>query len=337
VALEEAGDLRKHAAMVHRGWIRTSRQRPRKTADTLRARALHAIALTQWVPPVGAERINGMIVQQAGLGDLAPAPWGVPIAVFVRKKGDGSAEILPGRRPVNKRIADAFEQEGADDWYMDGARERFLGSRATRKWVKVERHLDVWFDSGSTHAFVLEDPVHFSGSRRHQRASSMRRRHGCIWRALRPAPWLVPVIAAGKLRHPSRAPFDSCSPRLHAGREGPQMSKSIGNTVERQKVIGAIRRRYIAAVGLRYDYADDQRNSPEILRTHRDLPQAAQLDPLDARHAASFQAGREVAHAEMPELERLMLNELAEQAAKFVRKAYAEFRYKTVVAVSRRS
>ena len=86
--------------------------------------------------------------------------WGVPIAVFVRERGDGSAEILQDDA-VNARIADAFEQEGADAWYMDGARERFLGSHANEEWKKVDDICDVWFDSGSTHAFVLEDRLHF--------------------------------------------------------------------------------------------------------------------------------------------------------------------------------
>src|SRR5260370_19584488 len=88
--------------------------------------------------------------------------WGVPIAVFVREKSDGSAEILQDDA-VNKRIADAFEQEGADAWYMEGARERFLGSLANEDWKKVDDICDVWFDSGSTHAVVLEDPLHLPG------------------------------------------------------------------------------------------------------------------------------------------------------------------------------
>ena len=88
--------------------------------------------------------------------------WGVPIAVFVRENGDGTAEILQDEA-VNRRIADAFEAEGADAWYMDGARERFLGSHANEEWKKVDDICDVWFDSGSTHAFVLEDPMHFPG------------------------------------------------------------------------------------------------------------------------------------------------------------------------------
>ena len=86
--------------------------------------------------------------------------WGVPIAVFVRENGDGSVEILQDEA-VNERIGDAFEAEGADAWFAAGARERFLGSLANEDWEKVDDILDVWFDSGSTHAFVLEDPRHF--------------------------------------------------------------------------------------------------------------------------------------------------------------------------------
>ena len=102
-----------------------------KPGDTLRARALHAISVTQWVPPAGQNRINGMIAGRPDWVISRQRAWGVPIAVFVREKGDGSAEILQDDA-VNQRIADAFEQEGADAWYMDGARERFLGLAPTR-------------------------------------------------------------------------------------------------------------------------------------------------------------------------------------------------------------
>jgi isoleucyl-tRNA synthetase len=110
------------------------------------------------------------------------------------------------------------------------------------------------------------------------------------------------------------------------------MSKSLGNTVEPQKVIkdsGAdILRLWVCAT----DYADDQRLGPEILKntveSYRKLRNSIRWMLGTLHH---FRPGDEVAHADMPELERLMLHQLALQDA-IVRKAYAEFDYKTVVA-----
>ena len=145
--------------------------------------------------------------------------WGVPITVFVREKDDGSVEILNDER-VNKRIADAFEQEGADAWYATGAAARFLKpDYDSNEWQKVDDILDVWFDSGSTHAFVLEDPEHFPAPRRHQAQAGRRRRHRDVSRRLGPAPRLVPVLAARILRHARpRAVRRRAHPRLRARR-----------------------------------------------------------------------------------------------------------------------
>ena len=89
-----------------------------------------------------------------------------------------------------------------------------------------------------------------------------------------------------------RAPFDVVLTHgFTLDENGRKMSKSLGNTVEPQKVIDAIRRRYPAAVGLRHRLCRRPAHRPgNPQEHHRDLPQAAQLDPLDARHAASLQA-----------------------------------------------
>ncbi|MGO3928474.1 isoleucine--tRNA ligase [Rhodopseudomonas pseudopalustris] len=300
--------------------------------DTLRARALQAISVTQWVPAAGQNRINGMISGRPDWVISRQRAWGVPIAVFVREKGDGSAEILVNDE-VNKRIADAFVEEGADAWYMEGARDRFLGSLANEDWQKVDDILDVWFDSGSSHAFVLEDPVHFPGL-----AGIRRKVDGG-------ADTVMYLEGSDQHRgwfHSSllescgtrgRAPYDVVLTHgFTLDEQGRKMSKSIGNTVEPQKVIaqsGAdILRLWVCAT----DYADDQRIGPEILKnvveTYRKLRNSIRWMLGTLHH---FKRDEAVAFADMPELERLMLHQLAEQSA-VVRAAYAEFDYKTVVA-----
>jgi isoleucyl-tRNA synthetase len=301
-------------------------------ADTLRNRALHAISVTQWVPQSGQNRINGMINSKPDWVISRQRAWGVPIAVFVREKGDGSAEILQDGA-VNQRIADAFEKEGADAWYMDGARERFLGSRATEEWKKVDDICDVWFDSGSTHAFVLEDPVHFPGL-----AGIKRKVDGgkdtvmYLEGSDQHRGWFQSSLLESCGTR-GRAPFDIVLTHgFTLDENGRKMSKSVGNTVEPQKVIaqsGAdILRLWVCAT----DYADDQRIGPEILKntieTYRKLRNSIRWMLGTLHH---FQPEDAVTPAEMPELERLMLHQLAEQAA-IVRQAYAEFDYKTVVA-----
>jgi isoleucyl-tRNA synthetase len=303
-----------------------------KPGDTLRARALQAISVTQWVPPAGQNRITGMIAGRPDWVISRQRAWGVPIAVFVREKGDGSAEILQDEA-VNKRIADAFEEEGADVWYMEGARERFLGSLANEDWTKVDDILDVWFDSGSTHAFVLEDPKHFPGLAGIKRKidggrdSVMYLEGSDQHRGWFHSSLLESCGTRG------RAPYDVVLTHgFTLDENGRKMSKSLGNTVEPQKVMaqsGAdILRLWVCAT----DYADDQRIGPEILKntieTYRKLRNSIRwmLGTLD-----HFKPQDAVAFADMPELERYMLHELAGRAAT-VRQAYAEFDYKTVIA-----
>ncbi|MBW7974345.1 isoleucine--tRNA ligase [Bradyrhizobium sp. BR 10289] len=302
-----------------------------KKGDTLRARALHAISVTQWVPPSGENRINGMIANRPDWVISRQRAWGVPIAVFVREKADGSAEILQDEI-VNQRITEAFMEEGADAWYMDGARERFLGSRASEDWKKVDDICDVWFDSGSTHAFVLEDRQNFP-----QLGNIVRKIDGgqdtvmYLEGSDQHRGWFhSSLLESAGTR--GRAPYDVVLTHgFTLDENGRKMSKSLGNTVEPQKVIkdsGAdILRLWVCAT----DYADDQRIGPEILKntieTYRKLRNTVRWMLGTLHH---FRPSEKVAYAEMPELERLMLHELAMRQA-VIRASYTTFDYKNVV------
>ena len=304
-----------------------------KPGDTLRARALHAISVTSWVPPQGENRINGMIVNRPDWVISRQRAWGVPIAVFIKEKADGSVDILQDPE-VELRIVEAFAAEGADAWYKEGARERFLGPKlAADAWKKVDDILDVWFDSGSTHAFVLEDPEQFP-----QLAGIKRKVDGgrdtvmYLEGSDQHRGWFHSSLLESCGTR-GRAPFDIVLTHgFVLAEDGRKMSKSLGNQVFPQDVIkqsGAdILRMWVCAS----DYADDLRIGPEILKTTADTYRKLRntirwmLGSL-----AHFHADEAVKIEKMPELERLMLHRLAE-LDETVRKAYAEFDYKRIFA-----
>ncbi len=172
-----------------------------KHGDTLRARALHAISVTKWVPPSGQNRLNGMIVNRPDWVISRQRAWGVPIAVFVKERGDGAVEILEDET-VNQRIVEAFMNEGADAWYAEGAREQFLGSTlAAEGWSKVDDILDVWFELRLDPRLRAGGQAALSAARHHRPQGRWRRGHCDVPRRQRPASRLVPLLAAGELRH----------------------------------------------------------------------------------------------------------------------------------------
>jgi isoleucyl-tRNA synthetase len=300
--------------------------------DTLRHRALSAIKITRWVPEQGQNRITGMIESRPDWVISRQRAWGVPIAVFVKEKPDGSVDILQDP-DVELRIVEAFEKEGADAWYKPGARERFLGKLANDSWKKVDDILDVWFDSGSTHAFVLEDPKHFptlAGIKRKidgGKDSVMYLEGSDQHRGWFHSSLLESCGTRG------RAPFDVVLTHgFVLDEDGRKMSKSLGNVTAPQDVIkqsGAdILRMWVCAS----DYADDLRIGPEILKTtvetYRKLRNTVRWMLGSLAH---FREEDRVKLDKMPELERLMLHRLAELDT-LVRKAYADFDYKRIFA-----
>ncbi len=281
---------------------------------TLRQTALKAISETRFVPAAGQNRLNAMIENRPDWVLSRQRAWGVPIAVFADDEGN----VLKDEA-VNARIIEAFASEGADAWFADGARERFLGSRANEPWKMVKDILDVWFDSGSTHAFCLEEredlkwpaDLYLEGSDQHRGWFHSSLLESCGTRG--------------------RAPYDAVLTHgFVMDEEGRKMSKSLGNVVTPQKVIeqsGAdILRLWVASS----DYSEDLRIGPEILKTAVDSYRKVRNTFRWMLGTLAHDSGTDVPWPQMPELERLMLHRLAELDL-IVRESYDAFDFKRVL------
>ena len=292
--------------------------------ETIRARALKSIdELVQWTPKTGRNRLYSMIEVRPDWVLSRQRAWGVPLTCFVKKGAlPTDADFLLRDEAVNARILDAFESEGADAWYKGGAKERFLANDYNPdEWEKVDDILDVWFDSGSTHSFVLKDradgsddglaDLYLEGTDQHRGwfHSSMLQACGTIGRA----PY------RGVLTH-----------GFTLDEKGNKMSKSLGNTVAPEEVVkqyGAdILRLWVA----QSDYTADLRIGPEILKGTADGYRRLRNTMRFMLGALShFSEADRVDPAEMPELERWVLHRLAELDTR-VREGYAAYDFQGV-------
>jgi isoleucyl-tRNA synthetase len=291
---------------------------------TIRERALRSIdELVTWTPKTGRNRLYSMIEARPDWVLSRQRAWGVPLTCFVKMGAQPTdPEYLLRNEEVNARILAAFEAEGADAWYKDGAKERFLsGIVDPEAWEKVDDILDVWFDSGSTHAFVLRDredgsadgmaDLYLEGTDQHRGwfHSSMLQACGTIGHA----PY------RGVLTH-----------GFTLDEKGNKMSKSLGNTVAPEEVVkqyGAdILRLWVA----QSDYTADLRIGPEILKGVADSYRRLRNTMRFMLGALShFTEADRVPPAEMPELEQWVLHRLAE-LDHTVRKGYDAYDFQGV-------
>ena len=216
---------------------------------TLRQIALGAIEETRWVPEKSKNRIHAMVEGRPDWVISRQRAWGVPIALYVHRK---SGEYLRDHA-VNARIVAAFRAGGADAWFTADHQELLGPDHALADYEPVNDILDVWFDSGSTHAFVME--ARFPGKRANLYLEGSDQHRGWFQSSL--------LESCGTR---GRAPYDAVLTHGFAlDGQGRKMSKSLGNVVDPLKIInesGAdILRLWVAST----DYFEDVRIGKEIL------------------------------------------------------------------------
>jgi isoleucyl-tRNA synthetase len=286
---------------------------------TLRQLGMEGIAATKWYPAAGANRIGSMVEGRPDWVLSRQRAWGVPLAIFVEK---ATGQILNDSE-VNARIIAAFKAEGADAWFNSPA-SRFLGDdKNPDDFEQIKDILDVWFDSGSTHVFTVEQPV------------------DAVW----PQTDQADLYLEGSDQH--RGWFQSsllegCATTGHApykavlthgfvlDEKGYKMSKSLGNTVLPQTIADANGADILRLWAASSDFTQDLRIGGEIIKANVDAYRRLRNTiRFMLANLAGFSDAERIAPAEMPELERYILAKLAE-LDDLVHHGYAEYDFNRV-------
>jgi isoleucyl-tRNA synthetase len=281
-------------------------------SDNLREKALRAIENTAFYPPAGRNRLQGMIENRPDWCVSRQRAWGVPITAFVHKE---SGEVLRDQLVLDRTIA-AIEMDGADAWFTSDS-SRFLGPDYNPDdFEKINDILDVWFDSGSSHSFVLETredlawpaSLYLEGSDQHRGWFHSSLLESCGTRG--------------------RAPYDAVLTHgFVMAEDGQKMSKSLGNITAPQEIIEEHGADILRLWVVGSDYSDDLRIGKDILKHHSDIYRRLRntlrflLGNLN-----SFSEDEKLPINKMPELDRWVLHRLHE-LDKLVRKSCGNYEF----------
>jgi len=309
--LNEAGSLLGQEELVHRYPHSWRSKKPlifRNTSQwfismektNLRDKALKAIDGTNFIPKSGKARLKSMIEARPDWCVSRQRAWGVPITVFVNRD---SGQPLRDQKVVD-RIIEIFRAEGSDAWF-ESPKERFLGKNYNAEdFEQVTDILDVWFDSGSTHAFVLEGDewpnlkspasLYLEGSDQHR---------GWFHSSL-----LESVGTRGY------APYKAVLTHgFVMAEDGQKMSKSLNNQIFPHKVVDQFGADVLRLWVIGSDYSEDLRIGPEILKQHADVYRRLRNTlRFIMGNLNGFKEEDSIDFKEMPELDRWVLHRLWE-------------------------
>ena len=294
---------------------------------TIRERALNAVKNeVDWTPSTGLNRLFSMLEHRPDWVLSRQRAWGVPLTCFVKRgaKPQDSDFLLRDHR-VNERIVQAFRDEGADAWYHDDAKERFLAPDYNpEEYDKVSDILDVWFDSGSTHAFVLRDrndgpedniaDLYLEGTDQHRGWFHASLLQSCGTRGTAPY--------RGVLTH-----------GFTLDERGIKMAKSVGNTISPEEIVQANGADILRLWAAQSDYRTDLRIGQEILKGVTDSYRRIRNGfRFILGNLFDFESSNTIELSEMPELERWVLHRVY-KVDQEVRKGYNAFDFQRVFQV----
>ena len=264
----------------------------------LREKALEAIDQTDFFPKQGQNRLRSMIQDRPDWCVSRQRVWGVPLPIFVNKK---TGEPLRDNKVI-ERIASIYEQEGGDAWFNSEA-SRFLSpDYDSNEYEQVKDVVEVWFDSGSTHSYVLETredlqwpaSMYLEGSDQHRGWFHSSLLESCGTRG--------------------RAPFESIlSHGFVVDGKGRKMSKSIGNVISPDEIINKYGADILRIWVVASDYSEDLKIDNQIINYQIDsYRKIRNTIRFLLGNLNNFSVNDAVELEQMPDLEKYILNKVSQ-------------------------
>lgn len=329
VTIRDAHSWRSKAPVIRRAtaqWF-ISMDQPDETGRTLRQKALQAVDQTQFFPPSGKKRLRSMIESRPDWLVSRQRNWGVPLTLFINEDGEPHTSVLPAEQAeqVNQSILANISAGGVEAWF-DTPIEQFFEKVETSsdEWSKVTDVLDVWFDSGTTHAFAMREKgiieeksgqvdLYLEGSDQHRGWFQSSLLECCATRGMAPYRQVLThgFIVDGK---------------------GQKMSKSIGNTVDPKEFANQYGIEILRVWTAASDFTEDLRISKEIIDSNVEMYRKLRNTLRYLLGALSgYKDSESVAVEQMPSLEKWVLHRLHE-LDEVVRKSYEVYDFKRIMA-----